>query len=92
LPSLNIYNPKMENEKKIQEAYERFNAFEEQLLSVKEVKWKKDDEMHARIHLSVLEEEFGSDRVKEVLDQEGVDIIYLSNHEAFSKIANLLKQ
>jgi hypothetical protein len=83
----------MKNEKdKIEEAYERFDGFEGKLMSVKEVTWHHDDEINAVVHLGVLEDQYGSDRVQTILHQQGVDVKYLANHEAFLKIAELLKQ
>jgi hypothetical protein len=83
----------MENEKnKIEEAYERFDGFEKKLMSVEEITWNHDDEINARVHLGVLEENYGSERVQTILEQEGVDVKYLANHEAFLKIAEILKQ
>jgi hypothetical protein len=83
----------MENDKdKIEEAYERFDDFENQLMSVKEITWKHDEEFNARVHLGVLHDEFGEEKVQKILDEQGVDIKYLANHESFLKIAELLKQ
>lgn len=83
----------MENDKeKIEEAYERFDGFEKKLMSVDNVTWKHDDEMNAEIHLAVLQDLYGEEKVENLLQSEGIDFKYLANHESFLRIADLLNK
>jgi hypothetical protein len=79
-------------ENKIEEGYKRFNEFENTLLNVKEVTWKEDDEIQSQIHPDILVEKFGEDNVQSILAEKGVEIKYLSNHDAFREIFQLLNK
>ena len=80
------------SDEKIQEGYQRFNDFEKQLLGVTEVTWTPDGEINSKIHFDILSENFGEEKVKETLNSEGIEIKYLSNHDTFLKIFEMLKQ
>jgi len=80
------------SDEKIQEAYERFDDFEKQLLGVKEVTWTPDEEITSKIHYDILSENFGEEEVQKTLETNGIEIKYLSNHDTFLKIFEMLKQ
>lgn len=74
------------------EDYERFNDFEKTILNLKEknVNYKKDLEMEAKIKMAVLVEAFGIDRTKDFLSKIKVNEIELADQETYVQIYTFL--
>lgn len=70
-----------------------FRDFENQILSLnsKRVKYKSDEEIESQIKLSVLFENFGTEKTQILMEKMGIKPEDLFNQETFISIYNSLK-